>query len=39
MECTGCVDLYKCSGQKDARYMVLDVQLTEEQYRSVMAKL
>jgi hypothetical protein len=39
MECTGCVDLYKSSGQKNAKHMVLNVQLTEEQYRSVMAKL
>ena len=37
--CTSCWDCYKCVGLVGARYVALGVQLTEEQYRTVMDRL
>ena len=36
--CSGCSDCSHCSKQEDARWMVIDVQLTEEEYAAWSAK-
>ena len=38
-DCTDCADCYKIGNGKGLRWVALGVQLTEEQYRALMAKI